>query len=333
MTAADRHVEALRRARDLLPHPDAVSVLREGLRAKHARVVETAAKILRDAGPTIRGSMQDDMLAALSAWMGDGRRADPGCTAKTALVVALVRHEAERGEGVTPGQFRGLLRDAARHVAWEKVYGGRVDVAGDLRIAAAAGLVTVADPQALSVLADHLADPLLPVRRAAARNLVVHGGREAALLLRLKARIGDVEADGLGEVLRALLALDPQALDVAEAWLRAPDGEDEEATFAEAALALGEVGSDEAGDRLRLAWDRTLDEDRRRVLVTALAQVRTDKALAFLVEVVREAAPTVAADAAALLGACLRGGALRAALHEAIDARGDPALRRAAGLG
>lgn len=330
--AADRQVEALRGARDLLPHPDAVPVLREGLRAKHARVVETAAKILRDAASALRRDFEDDLMEALGTWLDDDRRADPGCLAKTALVVALVRREADRAEGVTPGHLRQRLRDAAHHVAWEKVYGGRVDVAGDLRIAAAAGLITVGDPLALSVLADHLADPLLPVRRAAARNLQVHGGPEAALLLRLRARIGDVDAQGLGDTLRALLAVDPQAIDVAADWLCEAGSEGAEAVFAEAALALGELGGSDAGDRLRRAWDVHLDEDRRRVLVTALAQVRTDSSLAFLVEVVRDAAAPLAQDAAALLGGCLRPGALRTAFHEAIEERGDPTVREAAGI-
>ena len=114
--------------------------------------------------------------------------------------------------------------------------GGR-DTAAELRGAAARGLVRMSHPQALSALAELLADPELPARIAAVRAVAYHGGDSGLPLLRLKVLSGDREPEVLSECFLAMLRISPEvSVEFVERFLDA-----EEAAIAEsAALALGE---------------------------------------------------------------------------------------------
>ena len=189
--------------------------------------------------------------------------------------------------------LRHLFLRGARHVQLDPVRGGRVDVSGELRTVCAAGLLALGDGEAIAVLVDHLADAEGPVRRAAAQNLARSGHLAAPLLLRLKARLGDVEPDLQGEVLRALLAADPGAVDVVAPWLASPD----EAVLAEAALALAETRAAGALAALRDAYATTFDAERRRILLASIGMLRSEEACTFLLDVVQEGAAGTACDA------------------------------------
>jgi HEAT repeat protein len=213
----------------------------------------------------------------------------------------------------------------ARHAQWEAVWGGRVDTAGALRAACGAGLVAWQHPDALVVLADHLADPLPEVRASAARSVGQRDREDGVPLLRLCFRLGDEEPRVIGECARALLALAPSAsLPLVVALLAAPD----DALFGEAALALGESRLPGACDALCAAWRDTFERERRRVLLAALGALRREEAFAFLLQRVEEESSDVAADAVETLAAYAGEEGLRARVAAAVARADDEALTR-----
>ena len=125
---------------------------------------------------------------------------DPLANGKLSIATAL----KDLGHRDADPFLRGL-----DHVQREPAYGGKFDVAFDLRSACAQALVgCFIDPDVLfERLVAHLIDPQMSVRVETARAIGAVGGASGALLLRLKALVGDKEAEVTGECFRALLAM------------------------------------------------------------------------------------------------------------------------------
>src|SRR5262249_32966336 len=124
---------------------------------------------------------------------------DPQCWGKNAIAIAL----RDLGYQSSEPFLRGL-----RHVQMEPVWGGREDTAQALRAACCAALPQCGDltrDDVLRHLVDAFTDASDKVRVDAARSLEHMGGADAALLLRLKARIGDKETHVIGQVFESLL--------------------------------------------------------------------------------------------------------------------------------
>ncbi len=172
----------------------------------------------------------------------------------------------------------------------------------------------------LSVLVDLLADPEAPVRIDAARGLACMAGFDAALLLRLKIRVGDREPAVTGECFRALLSIvGNEGVPVAGGYLRGKDPE----IRAEAASALGESRQTDAVVLLKTAWQEESDASVRAAILLALAASRQPEAIDFLVELV------ASGDRGALTAlAALRGSdEIRRRVAEAVRSGVDPALQ------
>jgi HEAT repeat protein len=258
LRAEPRAPAALRRLRAALAHD-----------SSHA-----AARAAEIAGEGELEELAPALAQAFTRFLRHPVKSDPGCRAKEAIADALGRMGCPQEE---------LFLVGIRHVQMEPVWGGRADTASGLRGACARGLLQTSHPSALVEATQLLADPELPARIAAARALGHSGGLHAVPGLRLKVLAGDPEASVTSECLSALLAIDPQdSLEFAAGLLASPQRRLQEA----AALALGASRLPGALAPLRAAWEACVDPNLSRVLLTAIASMRSDESLAFLLGVV-----------------------------------------------
>ncbi len=299
-------LQALRERPDA---PGAVAELRAALGDRSSHAVAKAAEI---AGERELTALEPDLAAAFERLLVDAPRADKGCLGKTAIAEALVRIGAERAE---------LYRAGARHVQLEPVWGGRADTAARLRAACAMGLVRMGDPHAYDVAAALLVDPEAPARMGAAEALGHGVAYVATPLLRMKTLAGDAEARIVGECFASLLRLAPEAsLPFVSAFLDASAPEVQEA----AAFALGESQLADALEPLR-RWQQRAD-DGGRIALLAIALLRLDAALDFLVTLVGTAPPRLARLALDALAAPCERAAVRERVLRAARDREDGAL-------
>jgi HEAT repeat protein len=307
---------ALASVREAPRSEESLAALRVALAGRSAFAAAKAAKL---AGDLELGELGGDLVAAFERLLA-GQDDDPGCTAKAEIAEALYKlgHDAA-------GPFlRGI-----RHVQMEPVFGGRVDTAVDLRGACAFGLVRMGYRDVLVELADLLADPEPPVRISAARALAYRGGKDALPLLRLRILAGD-KPEVMGECLTALLRVaGAGALPFVARFLDHRDDETAEA----AALALGASRLEEAFADLREWVERVVSPVLRRAGLTAIATLRRDAALDYLLGLVKDAPPVTAAQAVDALGLYKGEQALADRVRQAGAARRErpvrDALRRA----
>jgi len=259
--------------------------------------------------------LKPDLVAAFERMMHTPEKTDPGCAAKTAIVSALDRLDHD-----DPDLFlRGI-----RHVQMEPVWGRQIDAAAELRAVCAIAIARMGYADALTELADCLADPEPPVRSAAARAVAVHGHPHGLPLLRLRALIPEADPEVLSDCLTALLDLDEdeRTLRFVAGFLDAPRPEAQEA----AALALGESRAAQAFDLLRSWWEHTTDHQLRGTALLAIAMLRRESALDFLVSLVAEGALTDALQAIAALRIHRVDETLRQRVVQAASKRAEPRL-------
>jgi HEAT repeat protein len=143
------------------------------------------------------------------------------------------------------------------------------------------------------MLIDLLADKEAATRVRAAQALGMWRGAEAAAVLRLKAHVGDEAAEVLGEVCASLLRHDARGqLDFVARFLNHGDAGVVEA----AALALGESRQGEALGPLIAAWERLGREPMRTSILMAIALLRREESLAWLLARVADARPATALE-------------------------------------
>ena len=133
------------------------------------------------------------------------------------------------------------------------------------------------------LLVDALTDTQKDVRIAAAQALAYVGTEAAGLVLRLKARLGDDEADVLSECLSGLMTIGPEAnLDFVSEFLNplAPD------RCEAAALALGKTKLPGALEALKACWQRSYQPALRDQILPAISMMRLPAAIDFLLELV-----------------------------------------------
>ena len=277
--------EVLLRLKELgsaLDDPDTEAELREIICSKHSHAIAKAAALAERAQ---LHELIPDLVTAFGKMLKDPIKSDPGCNAKEAIADALQALNADEGE---------LFLLGAAHVQLEPVYGGRQDTAAGLRGAAARGLVRMNHPDALTVAAELLADPELPARIAGARAIGYYRGEPALPVLRLKVLAGDAESNVIGECLLAMMQISVErSLPFVERLL----GGDDSALAEAAALALGESRALEALPPLTQWWKRTVDPNLSRTGLFAIAMLRRDEAIAFLLDLVKNEPGPIARDA------------------------------------
>jgi hypothetical protein len=176
----EQRIDELRSLRESPPDTTTTRTLRTALADKSNLIVAQAAKI---AGELQLAALIPDLATSFERMLEDGAKRDPQCRAKKAIVAAL--------KGMDHSESAVFLR-GMRHVQMEPVWGGQEDSAPVLRGSCALALVRCTDlsrSDTLRRVVDALSDPADAVRADAARALEQLGGDDAALLLRLKARM------------------------------------------------------------------------------------------------------------------------------------------------
>jgi len=275
------HLSALREA----PVAEALPALRQALADRVNLMVAKAAKIVAERG---FADAVPDLLRAFDRLFEKPMERDPQCWGKIAIANAL--------RDLSHCQSAPYLR-GARHVQMEPVWGGQADTAQPLRGACLLALIACTDldrVEILRCLVDAVAEKDAVVRVEAARALAEMEGEDAALLLRLKARVGDEEPEVIGQVFDGLLRLENSAaVPFLAAFLQAGNP----ATGQEAALALGSSRLPAAVAPLRQALQQTHDSAFRAVLLRALSLSREPDAIELLLGLVKTARLADAVDA------------------------------------
>jgi hypothetical protein len=308
--------EALLAIRKIRDDPDGFDLKRDlapFFKHKSNHVVAAAADTV---GRLELGSFCPELVDAFLDLMTKPATRDQGCKALIAIAKAL----ATMDQPAPQVYFAGI-----RHIQKEGSFGPPVDVAAPLRGLCAQGLVRMRHPDALLECVTLLADPEIAARTGAVRALGESGQSEGMLLLRLKALLGDDE-EIMGECFAALLRLAPApSLQFVAGFLTASSDEVAE----RAALALGESRIPAAFGLLRDAWEQTARPSLRRTLLLALAMLRKDEALEFLMTRLEEDTERVASDVLAALVLYARDEAVRDRIGKVIAARKSAALRAA----
>jgi len=311
----ERQLESLKRLRAAGPSADALAALRKALADRVNAVVAKAAAI---AGEWQAHELMPDLRAAFERLFDKGTQSDPQCWGKNALAKAL----KDLGLAESAPFLRGL-----RHVQWEPVWGGQTDTAGVLRGTCALALVQCADlprDETLRRLIEAVTEREAKVRADAARALEQMAGREAILLLRLKARAGDEDPRVTGQVLEALLQLEgAHGVPFVAAFL---EGQTEE-VGEEAALALGTCRLPEGVEALQGFWPKARGREASAMVLRAISAARLDPALDFLLELVRKGRRREAEDAMEALELHRESEEIVKRVGEAVAGRGEEELR------
>ena len=268
----------------------AIATLRQVLAGNDGVAIAQASRMIRNAEIQL---LVTDLVTAFERCLIKPGTTDPNCLAKTAIAEALYHLEYNEA---------ALFLAGIRHVQREPVWGGQQDTAPALRSVCALGLVRMNYPLVLSELADLLADSETEARIGAVRAIAYTNNPDAAPLLRLRVQIGD-ELSVFSECVLALLKLTPgQALPLVLRFLEPhPLQSSASERAAATALALGELRLPDAFKPLQHWWERLRDPEQRQTALLAIAMLRQDEPLAFLLSLLAEGATSDAKDAIAAL--------------------------------
>lgn len=304
----------LRALRERGDSPATAATLRKAVGSRASLVVAKAAQV---AGELEARSLTDALEQAFERFMANPVKTDKGCQAKTAIAEALA---------VLAADSANVYLRGVRHVQLEPSFGGPVDTAARLRGLCALGLVRMNHPEAMNELARLLADRESDARIMAARALAHSGDARGEALLRFKAHLGDADPQVLVECFVALLRLAPEAsLGFVAEHLESGDA----ALVEAAAAALGESRNPQALGPLGRAYERTLDAAARQALLLAMAALRCDEAVEFLLARLAEAEGKTAEAILTALATFRHDPAIRIRVQQAVEQARDARLAQA----
>ena len=257
------------------------------------------------------------LVDAFLEWMKNPAERDPGCKALTAIAKTLAAMDHPAAQVYLAG---------IRHVQMEASFGPRVDAASALRGLCAQGLARMSHPDALLECVTLLADSETSARAGAVRAISETGQHVGVLLLRFKALIGDKDEEVLAECFAGLLRLAPaESLEFVASFLNSASEEIAE----RAALALGESRLAAAFPILQEAWKQTAQVTLRRTLFLAMAMLRQDEAVEFLLTRLAEDGEKSALEALAALSLYGRDDSVRSRIQGILSKRRNATLQRA----
>lgn len=310
MPKPSRTEDALARIREIRDSPESHDLKRElapFLTHKSNHVIAAAATAVKRME---YAQLTPELIAAFLEILPKASDRDQGCKALISIAEALVT----MGEDAPDVYLKGV-----RHVQREGSFGPPVDVASPLRGLCARGLVRMRHPEALYLAIDTLTDSEPAARMGAVQALADAGSREAELLLRLKARQGDREGDVTGACFSALLSISPgRSLEFVGKYLGAGvTSEEVEA----AALALGEARIAGALPLLIEAWTAHRNQAVRRTILLAMAMLRSEEAVEFLLTRLKQDPALPAQDALDALSIYSSDEAIGVRIREIVERR------------
>jgi HEAT repeat protein len=266
--------------------PPVAAELKAFLKNRSNLVVAKAAKITSQMRAT---ELVPGLMAAFHRLMENPSKLDKGCAATTEIVGALYELDHAEPEVYLIG---------IHHVQMEGSFGPPVDAAAKLRAISALALARTRHPDALDEIVSLLVDKWPEARIGAVRALAVNGGLAGALLIKLKILSGESELDVLAECFSGLMAAAPErSLPLIAGFI-----DSEDMAVAEAALlALGSSRLPAALDLLKGRWEKTTAGPLRKIVLLAIAMIRSDPAIDFLLALLEECTPTMAKDVIAAL--------------------------------
>jgi HEAT repeat protein len=292
----------------------AIATVRKALKDPVNLVVAKAASTATILGARV---LIPDLVTAFDRLLKKGAEGDPQCWGKKALAKAL----KDLGHDESPSFIRGL-----QHVQMEPVWGSHVDTAGTVRSTCVLALLQCADLTREDKLWHQtraLTDSEPDVRLEAARALEEMEGREAALLLRLKARMGDKEASVTGQVLASLLSMEGEG---AVRFVAEFLGDREDGVHTEAALALGASRQPAAIQVLMEYW-QTAKRVNGEAVLRGISASRQEASLDFLMKLVREAPERQGLAALDALALHRDSSEIRARVAEAVGTRRETSFK------
>jgi HEAT repeat protein len=316
MTPGSRRESAevqLARLRDIGRHASSVegqAELKRALGATSNRVVARAAQI---AGNDRLATLLPDLEAAFDRMMINPVKTDPGCLAKLAIVKALSAMDAAAD---------GVFLAAARHRQPEPAFGEPIDTGAELRAAAIVALAQASHPKALEEAVQLLVDKEPRARLGAVSALATAASSSSALVLRLKALLGDEEPQITEESLKALLEIEADAVPFVASFLVS----ESVAVAKAAALAIGQVRPAGALAALRDAFEGRDDEGLRETVIVSIAMLRDEESIDFLSGIVREGITTDALRVLAALSMYAEDDRVRQKLEKAARAHINPRI-------
>lgn len=280
-----------------------VTGLRKALKDRSNLVVAKAAKL---AGELRISAIVPDLVSTFERLMKNPAKLDKRCEATFAIATAL--HALDYTE---PDVYLA----GVRHIQLEASFGPPVDEAAKLRAQCALGLVRTRHPQALIAVSELLADRWAHARLGAIRALASNGGEGGVMLLRYKALMGDKDAEVFAECLSGLLAADFANSLAFVARIMDADGPD---TAESAVLAIASQRRTEAFEALREKWERSVNLDIRKTLLTAMATMRIEEATEFLIGLLHSATTSTGVEIIRVLAAYQKDERIKARLQDAL---------------
>lgn len=307
-----RSIEAkMARLRGLRESPELLAEARRALRDPSHFVVAEAAEIV---GKARLLDLAPDLVEAFERFLDNPVKNDKLCRAKIKIVEALNELDYD-------GESFYLAN--ARYTQVEPAWPEAQDTGVPVRVGCVFGLVRLRNRDAPLLLVDMLADKEKGVRVGAVQALTYAGTEAAGLLMRLKARLGDEEAEVLSECFTGILALSAdKGIPFVAEFFHSP----EEAIQEGALLALGSSRKLEAFDPLR-AFAEQERGDLREVAYVALALLRLPTATDYLIGCVKDSPLAVAAAALDALAVYRYDPRLRERAAGAVEKNGAAALK------
>ncbi|MBD3421385.1 MAG: hypothetical protein GF398_14810 [Chitinivibrionales bacterium] len=292
--------------------PTAESEIAKALESKQNLLVAKAAKAVQMHELTAH---TPQLIAAFERFLIEGEKTDKLCHAKTAITTAL-----DELNCVDCGIFLKGIHCRQYEPSW----GGSTDTAGELRAISATALAGSGYAGIYYELTDLLYDSEPRARSGAARALAFMGTESSELILRARILAGELVEDVVGTCFSALMGINPhQSFDFVARYL-----EDKNPAIAEeAAFALGESRVAPALDALRNVYAHTFNTEWKRTLLIAVALIRTDEALGFLIDAVANEEVASAHHALEALSSYGHDEKLVERLQVVVAQRGDEAIR------
>ena len=312
----EREIEALKELCASQSAESCIRALKKALGDKINVIVARAAALV---AKTQHNELVPDLSKAFDRMMINPVKSDPKCWAKEAIAKAL----KDLGHAESELFLKGV-----KHVQLEATWGGHEDTASTLRSTCALAIMQCTDltrEDKLWAVMPLLTEASPSSRKDGALALESLEGREAALLLRIKARMGDEDTTVSGQVFESLLHVEKDsAVSFVAEFLRYPNIELQQ----EAVLALGASRLPAAVAVLKETCEKGrafLDSE---ILFRALSISRNEDALEFLNGVVKDGRLREAMAALDALKIYRESSDVREKIARAVSNRQEPEIQR-----